>query len=70
MNDPKACTPEHLKRLAEPFFSQGEGRVFVARCCGWVYVGNRPADLCKHCKKVPTNHECVSIEAAQKHADP
>lgn len=70
MIDPKRCYPETLKILAEPFFSQGETRVFFARCCGWVYVGARRADICKHCKQAPTNTECSSIEAVLSFADP
>lgn len=69
MSDTKLY-PEILKRLAQPLFAQGEVRVFVARCCGWIYVGARTADICKHCKKAPTNHECSSLEQVLAHADP
>lgn len=70
VSNPQRCTPEHLKRLAAPFFSQGEARVFFSRCCGWVYVGARPADICKRCEQKPTNIECSSVDQVQALADP
>lgn len=68
--NPNACSPEHIRRLAEPFFEQGEPVVFIARCCGWVYAGTQPVAECKKCRKAPTSYECTSIEAALAHADP
>jgi hypothetical protein len=68
--DPKRCYPETLKRLAEPFFAQGETRVFFARCCGWVFVGGQPAGICVRCRKAPTNHECATVEQVVAFADP
>jgi hypothetical protein len=69
MIDPKKLYAETLRRLAEPFFAQGEKRVFVMRCCGRVFVGARPADSCKTCQTPPTNTECSSIEAVLTLAD-
>jgi hypothetical protein len=70
MTDPKKLPAETLRRLAEPFFAQGETRVFVGRCCGRVYAGARPADSCATCKQPFKNNECGSIEQVLVFADP
>lgn len=69
MTDPKKLPAETLRRLAEPFFAQGEKRVFVMRCCGRVFVGARPADSCKDCQTPPKNIECATIEEVVGLAD-
>lgn len=68
--DPKLLPAETLRRLAEPFFAQGETRVFVGRCCGRVFVGAQPASSCGTCKQPFKNHECSSVEQVVSFADP
>ena len=69
MIDPKALPAETLRRLAEPFFAQGEKRVFVGRCCGRVFVGAQPASSCKTCQQPFKNNECATIEQVMAFAD-
>jgi hypothetical protein len=69
MTDPKALHAETLRRLAEPFFAQGEKRVFVGRCCGRVFVGAMEASSCATCKQPFRNTECVNIEQVLAFAD-
>lgn len=69
MIDPKKLPAETLRRLAEPFFAQGEKRVFVGRCCGRVFVGAVEASSCKTCKQPFKNHECSTMEQVTAFAD-
>lgn len=68
--DPKRCTPDILKNLAEPFFEQGETRVFLALCCGRVLLGSKEVTRCSICKERPKNHECSSVAEVVAFADP
>jgi hypothetical protein len=70
MIDPKKLPAETLKRLAAPFFAQGETRVFVGRCCGRVFVGAQQASSCATCKQPFKNHECSTVEQVMAFADP
>jgi len=51
-----------LKRLAEPFFVEGPTTLQVSTCCGFVFVGVRPASSCKHCGKVPDHFQLNSLD--------
>lgn len=43
------------ERLLKPFRDSGESRVFVAECCGRLYVGLQPAAQCRTCDKEPVS---------------
>ena len=55
---------EAVTRLSSPFFEQG-GDVWVGRCCHFVYVGVRAADLCGSCKKPVACLKVATPEAAR-----
>lgn len=46
---------EAVRRLAKPFFDAGEDKVYVARCCGRIFVGKIPAGKCQACGSTPQN---------------
>lgn len=55
-------TSETLKRLAKPFFDQGETKLYVALGCGRIYVAPIPSVKCKKCNSVHPNQEVSSME--------
>jgi hypothetical protein len=56
---------EILERLIKPFRDQGAEKVYVAECCGRLYVGETPAAGCRTCDNKPESREVV-IEREEK----
>jgi hypothetical protein len=45
-----------VRPLLAVFRSQGQDTVYVASCCGRVYVGATAATTCRTCKQSPKNY--------------
>jgi predicted Zn-ribbon and HTH transcriptional regulator len=51
-----------LRRLVEPFFVEGQQTLQVSTCCGFIFVGVRPASRCKHCESIPSHFALSSLD--------
>jgi len=58
---------EEILRIVDGFKQQGVRLVYVAECCGRVYVGLEPPKRCRTCTKTPIV-ETVEISAETEDA--
>jgi hypothetical protein len=57
---------EAIRQVALPFFEEDAARpLYLAECCGRLYVGISPAEYCRTCKQVPQHVVVTSREDLQ-----
>lgn len=51
-----------LRRLAEPYFAQGEPFVVMASCCKRIFIGTEVPAKCRVCEQTPEVVKFTSLD--------
>jgi len=60
MPDLSSLPPEAIAVLVRPFLEDVD-MVYLIECCGRVYVGRFPADVCRTCNGKP---KCIEVRSS------